>query len=228
MSDRDIDILARTLYGEAEANDIDDAEAIAATVMNRVRWRNWPNTPADVCLQPWQFSCWNANDKNLSRIMAVTESDTWFKTCIGIAVRAINGTLVDRTNGATHYYASYLDDRGATPKWARGKTPSYTNTFGRYVHYFFNDIDTPPPVTANDALEQDRPLSETRTVKGGQVAAAGGLLSIIGAAVEQISPAFPLIQTALQYAPWVVGGMVLMGVGMVIWARIDDRAKGMR
>jgi len=39
-----IDILARTLYGESVPNNIEDAQAIAAVVMNRVKLQNWPNT----------------------------------------------------------------------------------------------------------------------------------------------------------------------------------------
>lgn len=220
----DIDILARTLYGEAEARDYDDAEAIANVVMNRVKWRNWPNTVAEVCLQPWQFSCWNHNDPNRGRILSVTESDEWFRECLRIAAEALAGTLVDKTNGATHYHADYIP----VPFWAKGKTPSYVNRHGRYTHYFYNDIDTPPPSTAADALDDDRPIGSTRTVKGSQVAAAGGALSIAGAAVEQFAPAFPMLQTAMQVAPWVVGALVLVGVGVVVAARLDDRKRGLR
>lgn len=78
------------------------------------------------------------------------------------------------------------------------------------------------------ALDKERPLSETRTVKGGQVAAAGGAISVIGAAVEQFAPTFPLVQTAIQAAPWVVGLLVLIGVGVTLAARLDDRQRGLR
>ena len=43
-----------------------------------------------------------------------------------------------------------------------------------------------------------------------------------------VEPAFPLIQTALQYAPWLLGLLTLAGIGYVVWARIDDRNKGLR
>lgn len=85
-----------------------------------------------------------------------------------------------------------------------------------------------PAESSSAALEQDRPLSETRTVKGGQVAAAGGAISVIGAAVEQFAPTFPLVQTAIQAAPWVVGLLVLIGVGVIVGARMDDRRRGLR
>ena len=52
--------------GEAEAKDIDDAQAIAHVIVNRMRLPNWPDSAAEVCLQPWQFSCWNKNDPNFA------------------------------------------------------------------------------------------------------------------------------------------------------------------
>lgn len=78
------------------------------------------------------------------------------------------------------------------------------------------------------ALDQERPLPGTRTVRGGQVAAAGGAISVLGASVEQFAPAFPLLQTVIQAAPWVVGILVLAGVSMTLLARLDDRQRGLR
>ncbi len=36
MSDRDIDVLARTIYGEARGESISGMEAVASVVLNRV------------------------------------------------------------------------------------------------------------------------------------------------------------------------------------------------
>lgn len=227
MAQDDLDILARTLYGEAEANDIDDAEAIASVVMNRIRWPNWPNSIVEVCLQPWQFSCWNQNDPNRARILSVTRSDPWFRTCISVAERAIAGTLPDRTNGATHYYASYLDAKGLTPKWARNKVPSYTNTYGRYTHYFFNDIDTPPPQSAKEALDQESPLKETPAAKGavatgvgGGVMAIDGLVPILDRGVDQVSTG-NIVQI-------VVGIAIIAFAAWIFYDRLNDRRQGLR
>jgi hypothetical protein len=71
-------------------------------------------------------------------------------------------------------------------------------------------------------------LSGSRTVKGSQVVAAGGAASLVAGIVEQAEPAMPFLQTAMLYAPWVVGGLVLIGVAYIVWARIDDRRKGLR
>lgn len=72
------------------------------------------------------------------------------------------------------------------------------------------------------------PLSQSRTVKGGQVAAGAGILSVFSGIVDQAQPAMPFLQTAMFYAPWIVGGLVLLGVGYMLWARLDDRRRGLR
>ena len=73
-----------------------------------------------------------------------------------------------------------------------------------------------------------RPLAQTRTVKGGQVAAGATVLGLTAEAVRQVEPAIPLLQSAMQYAPWVVGVVALAGIAYMIWARIDDRQRGLR
>ena len=73
-----------------------------------------------------------------------------------------------------------------------------------------------------------RPLARTRTVQGGQMAAGATVLGLTAAAVRQVEPALPLLQSLLQLAPWVVGAAALAGITYMIWARIDDRRRGLR
>ena len=73
-----------------------------------------------------------------------------------------------------------------------------------------------------------RPLAKTRTVQGGQVAAGATVLGLTAEAVRQVEPAIPLLQSLLQVAPWVVGAAALTGIAYMIWARIDDRRRGLR
>lgn len=138
MSRNEIDVLARTIYGEARGEGISGQEAIASVVLNRVAraqqcggfW--WGNTIAEVCQKPWQFSCWNTRDPNLPVIKAVKDSTPAFATCKRIALRATAGLLADRTNGATHYHTKRL-----RPKWSIGKIPCAE--LGS--HFFYNDIE---------------------------------------------------------------------------------------
>jgi hypothetical protein len=73
-----------------------------------------------------------------------------------------------------------------------------------------------------------RPLAQTRTVQGGQVAVGATVLGLTAEVVRQVEPAIPLLQSLLQAAPWVVGAAALAGIAYMIWARIDDRRRGLR
>lgn len=217
----DLDIFARTLWGESEPKDEDDAIAIANVIMTRVAYPNWPSTPAAVCLQPWQFSCWNVNDPQRERLLAVGEADPWFVRCKAIAGSAMAGELDDQTKRSTHYYASYIKP----PAWAKDKTPAYTNTHGRYQHLFFNDIDTPAPKTAAEALDQIRPLPQTRTFQAAQVqAAAGGLTALVGIAGNLGG----IFERYGFYSVLALGLVALGAAVWVYWARLDDRQAGLR
>jgi len=223
--ENDLDILTRTLFGESEAGDTEDAIAIASVIMNRVAFKNWPNKVAAVCLQPYQFSCWNVSDPNRQRIMSADPNGTWYTACRNIALRALQGKLVDTTNGATHYYADYAKQ----PKWAKGHKACYVSSQGKYKHYFYNDIDTKPPTTATEALEQIRPVSQSRTAQAAQVGIGGaGVIGIVTQVSEAVVPHSSLIATIAQYAPWVLVAGLVCVVGYMFYARISDRAAGKR
>jgi N-acetylmuramoyl-L-alanine amidase len=132
----DIDVLARTIWGEARGEPLPGMEAVAAVVVNRVaaKRRSWGASAAEVCLARRQFSCWNADDPNRAKLLALRPGDPLFETCLRVARRALAGVLADPTGGATHYHA-----RGVHPRWARGRTPSAE--IGRHV--FYRDVDRP-------------------------------------------------------------------------------------
>ena len=73
-----------------------------------------------------------------------------------------------------------------------------------------------------------RPLAQTRTVQGGQLAAGATVLGLTAEVVRQVEPALPLLQSMLQVAPGVVAVAALAGIAYMIWARIDDRRRGLR
>ncbi len=134
-----VEVLARTLYGEARGETLAGKEAVACVILNRVAratarggsyW--WGRDVVGVCLKPWQFSCWNMNDPNRTKLLAVTESNRTFRTCLSVAERALAGTIEDKTAGATHYHT-----RTITAAWSRGKTPSAV--IGG--HFFYNDVE---------------------------------------------------------------------------------------
>ncbi len=107
-----IDTLARTIYGEARGEGVQGMQAVANVVMNRVAAGQ--GTPAEVCLAPYQFSCWLPGNPNLSVILAVTTADPVFVEAMQIAAEAVAGTLPDITGGAVNYYNPSL----VNPSWA--------------------------------------------------------------------------------------------------------------
>lgn len=229
----DLDILSRTLYGEAEAGNAADAKAIASVVMNRARYRNWPDTAAEVCLQPWQFSCWNANDPNRARILAA--KGPWFDRCREIASAALSGALPDPTSGSTHYYATFIKK----PKWAKGKQPVYRVTHNRgHEHLFFNDVDTKPPATPKEALDQQRPLARTRTMSASGALAGTGVVAVgtgLADQVNQMAPAVTVVRDVAESAHEhpdglliVFGLVVIAAAAFIMWSRWDDRRRGLR
>ncbi len=134
MRELEIDVLARTIFGEARNEGPVGMEAVACVVLNRVKLARkmggywWGNTIIEVCNKPYQFSCWNKNDPNLKRIQEVTDKDIHFATCLRIARRAVIGALRDTTNGATHYHADYV-----SPYWAKGQKP--VTRIGRHIFF---------------------------------------------------------------------------------------------
>ena len=134
-----IDILARTIFGEARGELVRGKEAVAAVIINRVRRAHdrggrywWGNDIESVCLRRFQFSCWLPDDPNCAKIKAVDPHNKTFRCCLRVARRAVNGTLQDHTSGATHYHV-----RGIFPPWARGKAACAE--IG--AHQFYNTIE---------------------------------------------------------------------------------------
>ena len=131
----EIDVLARTLWGEARGEGAIGLQAVAAVVLNRVKvaeahggkyW--WGHNIISVCQKPYQFSCWNRSDPSFQKLQKVDESNLYFATSLRVARRAVIGVLEDHTGGATHYHADYVD-----PYWAKGEEP--TVTIGRHIFY---------------------------------------------------------------------------------------------
>ena len=82
-------------------------------------------------------------------------------------------------------------------------------------------------------VEPDTPsLQETRTVKGGQAAtAATAGLGVVEAVQQTIDPARDALFGLVPYldaAKWLLLVVTLVSIGIMIWARIDDRRKGLR
>lgn len=137
-SSGDIDILARTLWGEARGESQAGMEACAWTIRNRVfdgknnSW--WGEGYAGVCQKPWQFSCWNANDPNSPYLRGAKPIPAGeYKKAHAVAMAVVKGSVPDPTNGATHYYATTMPK---PPAWAA--KAKQTLKLGHHV--FFKNV----------------------------------------------------------------------------------------
>jgi N-acetylmuramoyl-L-alanine amidase len=127
MSDllTEIDVLARTIWGEARGQGSKGMRAVAHVVLNRVRLARvrgrmwWGDTVIDVCRKPYQFSCWNANDPNREKLLVVTDKNAVFRQALAIARSVLRGADTDDpTFGSTHYHRYDI-----APNWSRGVNP---------------------------------------------------------------------------------------------------------
>lgn len=131
MNERDLEILAKTIFGEARGEDEKGQIAVACCILNRFKSKKWyaGKTIALTCQKPWQFSCWNKNDPNAQKLASLTFPA--YSKYFPIIEKA---EKEDITNGATHYYAPALV---SCPKWATGKKPCFEHG----NHLFFKEID---------------------------------------------------------------------------------------
>ena len=134
MTDHDLDILARTLYGEARGEFAQGGPAVliavANVIMNRFKQGGkFGKTVTEVCLKPRQFSCWNQNDPNRPLLQQEDlERDGLFKVCQKVAQKVAKGIWPDLTRESDHYHAT-----SCKPSWARAEKVKLR--LGRHVFY---------------------------------------------------------------------------------------------
>ena len=132
-----VDVLARTLWGEARGEGEAGMIAVAAVVLNRIRvsqehggryW--WGRDAISVCRAKAQFSCWNPGDPNRAKLLAVDDHDPEFRLARDVAERALAGRIEDPTFGATTYKVASLPWPYA---WGTPRLPLVT--IGKHAFY---------------------------------------------------------------------------------------------
>ncbi len=118
---KELEILARTIWGEARGEGLKGQRAVAHVIMNRVRDGRWPPAIIGVCRQPMQFSCWNMSGEQSQRAeCTAVHTDLLVKTgCYTAAVIvATDYDQDDITAGANHYLTTELLHSSKSPSWA--------------------------------------------------------------------------------------------------------------
>ena len=110
---RETKVIAITILAEARGEGQGGMYAVAAVIAQRAFERG--RTPKEVCLKPYQFSCWNGKAlKSLEHLLKVPQA----KYAISLA-KNIKLLSRDFVGFANHYHNNKIDK----PKWAKGKKP---------------------------------------------------------------------------------------------------------
>ena len=104
---RDERVIALTILGEARGEGEIGMFAVACVIQRRSMEKE--KTPAEICLQPWQFEIWNAGKGKVKR-----ERDLWhlwdskhmmYARYLARCLNSKKITLSDIVKGANHYYS---------------------------------------------------------------------------------------------------------------------------
>lgn len=136
----DIDVVARTLFGEARGESLKGQQAVAWSIRNRTQARTpkgkamwWGDTYPGVCQKKYQFSCWLPSDPNYPYLAGEKQiPPATYKALCAVARQVLRGEVADPTGGATHYYATSIKP----PAWTVGA--KFTVQIGG--HRFFRDV----------------------------------------------------------------------------------------
>ena len=120
--------LTQAVYYEAATEPLEGMEAVAQTVLNRLRHPGYPKSVCGVVYQGSQritgcqfsFTC----DGSLAR----APDPTLWERARSVARRALGGYVLKSVGTATHYHADYV-----APYWA--PTLYKINTIGRHIFY---------------------------------------------------------------------------------------------
>ena len=117
----DDDVIVATIILEAGGEyHVGALEGVYEVIMTRAEKRKM--TPAEVCLQKWQFSCWNGMVIE-DQIAKAKKHPRWQ------IAKNILGSDTNYVKGADHYHAVYIDD----PYWAKSLTK--TVKIGKHIFY---------------------------------------------------------------------------------------------
>ena len=102
----DLDLPARVIYGEARGEPEIGQVALAWVIKTRAEWPGgawWGKTPAEVCADPFQFSCMNDSDPNKRKLLTLPITDPHYTLLSHLFADVIAVSIPDPTDGETHY-----------------------------------------------------------------------------------------------------------------------------
>ena len=126
----EIDLLARTMWGEARGEGTQGMLAVGNVIKNRADQQKWyGKSIVDVITKDFQFSAWNLNDPNREEMLNVKkEDDADFRQALLSAKDIVTGNAPDITSGADHYHAKNI-----RPNWINKM--KITAIIGNHIFY---------------------------------------------------------------------------------------------
>ena len=126
----DSEILLLTIIGEARGEPVEGQIAVANVILNRSKIRNM--SIKDVCLQKYQFSCWNESDPNRAFLIELANKVLKnhynfyeeYKQIQWIVDGVISSKVSDNTKGRDHYLTTKLFESDKSPSWAENPKSS--------------------------------------------------------------------------------------------------------
>ena len=120
---RETKVIAITILAEARGEGQGGMYAVAAVIAQRAFERK--RTPKEICLKPYQFSCWNGKSlKSLEHLLKVPQA----KYAIALA-KNIKLLSRDFVGFANHYHNNKIK----APYWAKGQKP--VKVIGNHIFY---------------------------------------------------------------------------------------------
>lgn len=138
-----VEILTLTLIGEARGEPIESQVGVANVIRNRVLARK--QSYRSICLQPFQFSCWNDEDPNRALLLTIADDLIAGRAldipsrlqCLCIARGIVNSEIMDNTKGSLNYLTTKLYESSHRPAWA--KSVYYAIAHGNHTFFKIND-----------------------------------------------------------------------------------------
>jgi len=142
------EVLARTLYGEGRGEDNSELYKIGEVILNRRKDYHFPFSIKEVCLEKWQFSCWNSLYKDILKnnhkvVRQVNINTNRFTEIKNIARDIITNSFPKKLPKDTLYYfipaSSDIINNGilvsSEQNWKEGLKVVYKGD----KHYFFKE-----------------------------------------------------------------------------------------
>ena len=125
----DTELATMTVFMEASGEGPAGMLAVAWVIVNRKN-RTYAHTLAAICLEPFQFSCWNTDNANRIRVAQINDLDSTLGEAEYAVTTAVNGSMPDPTHGAVNYYSTSMR---TPPDWAKRMT--FTVEIGKHRFY---------------------------------------------------------------------------------------------